>query len=109
VKKNYCWIWIAVDRLKKKFISFVCGTRQIGMKLYKGFRKIKVECYCSYYWKSYKEILASEKHIQSKAQTYTVEGYNSKALSFKRKTKCYSKSKEMLEKSLKLLMLKLNN
>jgi len=29
----------AVDRLKKKFISFVCGTRQTGMKLYKGLNK----------------------------------------------------------------------
>jgi len=49
------------------------------MKLYKGLGKIKVECYCSDYWKSYK-ILASEKYIQSKAETYTVDGYNSKTL-----------------------------
>jgi len=76
------------------------------MKLYKHLSKIKVECYCSDYWKSYKEILASEKHIQSKVETYTVEGCNSRIVHylarFKRKTKCYSKSKEMLEKSLKL-------
>jgi len=52
----------------------------------KRLSKIKVECYCSDYWKSYKEILASEKHIQSKAGTYTVEGYNSKALSSKVQT-----------------------
>ncbi len=25
-KKNYCWVWTAVDRLGKRFISFVCGA-----------------------------------------------------------------------------------
>ena len=51
-------------------------------------------------------------HIQSKAHTYTVEGYNSLFRHFlarmRRKTKCCSKSKEMLEYSIKLLILKRN-
>ena len=65
------------------------------------------------YWKSYKEFLPNVKHIQTKAETYTVEGYNSRIrhylARFKRKGKCYSKAKHMIEKSLKLLFLKLNN
>ena len=51
-------------------------------------------------------------HVQTKAETYTVEGYNSILRHFlarlKRKTKCYSKSVQMLIYSLKLLMLKRN-
>jgi len=79
-RTNY-WLWIAVDRFRKRFISFVCGTRErgtaTGMKLYKELSKIKVGCYCSDHWKSYKEIVESEKHIQSKTETYTVERDNS--------------------------------
>lgn len=29
------------------------------------------------YWKPYKQIVPKEKHVQSKAETFTVEGYNS--------------------------------
>jgi insertion element IS1 protein InsB len=51
--------------------------------------------------------------MQSKAETFTVEGYNSLIrhflARFRRKSKCYSKTKHMIEKSLKLLMLKLDN
>jgi len=54
----------------------------------------------------------TEKHIQSKAETFTVEGYNSLFRHFlarlRRKTKCYSKSEEMLMYSVTLLMAKWN-
>jgi insertion element IS1 protein InsB len=47
-------------------------------------------------------------HTQSKAETYTVEGYNSILRHFlarlRRKTKCYTKSLEMLKYSVLLLM-----
>ena len=65
------------------------------------------------YWKAYQEFLPEEKHIQSKAETFTVEGYTSLFRHFlarlRRKTKCYTKSLEMLIISVKLLMLKRNN
>ena len=52
------------------------------------------------------------KHIQSKAETFTVEGYHSLFRHFlaglRRKTKCYSKSKKMLRHSIMLLMAKRN-
>ncbi|MCL2597778.1 MAG: IS1 family transposase, partial [Paludibacter sp.] len=55
----------------------------------------------------------AEKLVQTKAETYTVEGYNSRIrhylARFKRKTKCYSKSQQMMEASLNLLLLKLND
>mgnify|MGYP001612435759 CR=1 FL=1 len=76
-------------------------------------KDIDINGFCSDYWKSYWELIPEEKHCESKKETFTVEGYNSRIrhylARFKRKTKCYSKSKYMIEMSLKLLFLKLNN
>ena len=62
------------------------------------------------YYKVYKSIIPKKKHIQSKAETYTVEGYNSLFRHFlarmRRKTKCYSKCIKMLEYSINLFMTK---
>ena len=74
---------------------------------------MNVNYYASDYWKSYEEFIPAEKHLQTKAETFTVEGYNSRIrhylARFRRKTKCYSKATFMIEISLNLLMLKLNN
>jgi insertion element IS1 protein InsB len=44
------------------------------------------------FWEAYVGVLPPKKHIQSKAETFTVEGYNSLVRHFlarmKRKTKC---------------------
>ena len=60
------------------------------------------------YWKPYQAIISKDKHVQSKAETFTVEGYNSLFRHFlarmRRKSKCYSKSVKMLELSILLLM-----
>ena len=83
------------------------------MKLWEQISGLDVGYYCSDYWKSYSEFLPKSKHVQTKAETYTVEGYNSRIrhylARFRRKGKCYSKAKHMIEKSLNLLMMKLNN
>jgi len=64
------------------------------------------------YWSPYGKFVPPELHTQSKAETYTVEGYNSLFRHFlarlRRKSKCYSKSKDMLKYSVMLLMLKWN-
>jgi len=94
----------------------VLGTRgtETGVKLFdKVENKNGNAIYMSDYWKAYQEFLPAQRHIQSKAQTYTVEGYNSLLrhflARFKRKTKCYSKSIQMLYWSALLLMEKRNN
>jgi len=60
------------------------------------------------YWRAYAEFLPRNVHTQSKAETYTVEGYNSIIRHFlarlRRKSKCYTKSLEMLKYSVLLLM-----
>ena len=114
-KKNYCWTWIAVDRLSKRFIAFVCGDRSTGtgLKLWDKIKDWDISVFYSDHWKSYNEFVPAEKLIQTKAETYTIEGYNSRIrhylARFKRKTKCYSKLQHMMEISLNLLFLKLNN
>ena len=99
----------------RKFIDFTFGTRgtETGIKL---FAKVYIHnheaTYMTDYWKGYSEIIPKRMHIQSKAETYTVEGYNSLLRHYlarlKRRTKCYSKSAEMLWYSLKLLFYKHN-
>ena len=65
------------------------------------------------YWKLYEAFVPRDIHVQSKVETYTVEGYNSIFRHFlahlRRKSKCYSKSEEMLRYSMLLLIEKWNN
>ena len=60
------------------------------------------------HWMAYAEFLPEKIHTQSKAEVYTVEGYNGVLRHFlarlRRKTKCYTKSLEMLKYSVLLLM-----
>jgi len=72
-----------------------------------------IEVVATDYWKAYETIVPQDKHhIQSKAETFTVEGYNSFFRHFlarlRRKSKCYSKSEKMLKYSVMLLMAKHN-
>ena len=59
-------------------------------------------------WRAYEEFVPRKIHTQSKAETYTVEGYNSIFRHFlarlRRKSKCYTKSLEMLKYSVLFLM-----
>ena len=48
-------------------------STETGKTLWEKIQDIDVQIYCSDYWKSYAEFLPREKHIQSKAETYTVE------------------------------------
>ncbi|MEQ1560024.1 MAG: hypothetical protein ABL933_13935 [Methyloglobulus sp.] len=71
------------------------------------------------YWQPYEHFVSTSLHTQSntiraqRAETYTVEVYNSLLrhglARLKRKTKCYSKSQDMLECSVKLFMAYWNN
>ena len=60
------------------------------------------------HWRVYAEFIPKTMHTQSKAETYTFEGYNSIFRHFlamlRRKTKCYTKSLEILNYSVLLLM-----
>ncbi|MCO5380991.1 MAG: IS1 family transposase [Methanosarcina barkeri] len=113
--KKYCWIWIAVDRVGKKFINCSFGSRgtETGQKLWEKLKEKEIEKVMTDHWRAYAEFVPDKIHTQSKAETYTVEGYNSIFRHFlarlRRKTKCYTKSLEMLKYSVILLMKYRNN
>ncbi|MBW1840163.1 MAG: IS1 family transposase, partial [Deltaproteobacteria bacterium] len=108
-------IWIAVDRYGKKFVNCVLGNRDTatGKQLWDVIQDKKIEQVMTDFWKPYEHFVPRDIHIQSKAETYTVEGYNSLFRHFlarlRRKTKCYRKNKKMLLYSVTLLMLKWND
>lgn len=62
--------------------------------------------YASDYWEAYAKFIPKEKHLQTKAETFTVEGVNNLLrhflARFHRKTHCYSKSLQMVHASLVL-------
>lgn len=84
-----------------------------GQRLWDAIDDKEIEEVMTDYWMPYQCFIPRERHTMSKKETYTVEGYNSICRHFlarlKRKTKCYSKSIEMLKYSLQLLMLKRND
>jgi insertion element IS1 protein InsB len=90
------------------------GSRdtETGRKLWDAIKNDSITDVMSDYWSPYEKFVPSGLHTQSKAETYTVEGYNSLFRHFlarlRRKSKCYSKSKDMLKYSVMLLMLKWN-
>ncbi len=100
MQKNLSTSLLAIDQQKQ------------GKKLWEGVKDRSKGFIATDYWGPYKKFVPKNKHIQSKAHTYTVEGYNSLFRHFlarmRRKSKCYSKSIEMLEYSVKLLILKRN-
>jgi insertion element IS1 protein InsB len=60
------------------------------------------------YWGPHEKFVPVGLHTQSKAEMYTVEGYNSLFRDFlarpRRKSKCYGKSKDMLKYSVMLFL-----
>jgi len=71
---------------------------------------LKVLKYATDYWKVYEIIIEKEKHIQTKAETFTIEGLNNRIrhylARFHRRTHCYSKSEYMVNLSLALFSVK---
>jgi insertion element IS1 protein InsB len=60
---------------------------------------LRAEIYATDHWRAY-SILPEDRHIRSKAHTYTVEGKNGQIrhylARFRRRTKCYSKAVHMV-------------
>ena len=90
------------------------GTRgtETGDKLWDSIKNKEIDKVATDYWKAYENFVSPEKHVQSKKETFTVEGYNSLFRHFlarlRRKSKCYSKCIKMLKYSIMLIMLKWN-
>ena len=104
----------AIDTNSKQILGFVCGKTDTNTfkRLYQQLNTHNIQLFFSDYWKSYRQVILKPKHITSKAQTFTIEGYNGLIrhfiARFTRKSKCYSKSEKMIENTLNLLFAKWN-
>jgi IS1 family transposase len=96
-------------------VDFQLGSRETktGNKLWRKLKNMDNNTIIATdYWKAYRQFIPKNRHTQSKAETFTVESYNSVLRHYlarlKRKTKCYSKSYLMLKLSILMLMIKHN-
>ena len=104
-KKRKIWRWLAVDRTSGRILAWQLGSR--GKKTLKRLlaqrARWRIERFATDSWKAYR-IIAPQRRIESKQETYTVEGVNSRFrhffARFQRKTFCYTKSLEVLALSI---------
>ena len=52
------------------------------MKLWNEIKHHQVDRFATDYWKVYPKIIPKRKHVQTKKETFTVEGYNRACLKF---------------------------
>jgi insertion element IS1 protein InsB len=105
-----------VDRERGKVLDFVVGNRseRTERRLYERLKGYQGKQFYTDYWRrSYKAILPSYLHKASKAETHGVERVNSLIrhylARFRRQSRCFSRSLEMMVCSLELLFfLKIN-
>jgi insertion element IS1 protein InsB len=109
-KKNIAGSGLLLIELGKSSSTalLVAEERKLENYFGKKLKKKEIEKVMTDHWKEYAEFIPEKIHTKSKAETYTVEGYNSILRHFlarlRRKTKCYTKSLQMLKSSVLLLM-----
>ena len=105
-KKNKCWVWLAYDRERKRTCAIQLGHRdtQTGQQLWKQLDLFEVKKACTDHYSVYNRIVPETLHVQTKAETYSIEGLNSRIrhylARFHRKTFCYSKAWHMVQATL---------
>ena len=102
-KQRKLWIWLAYSRAKKRIIAVEVGSRgdKPLKRLWAKVRKHNPFAVCTDKWKVYRKIIQANWLIQSKKYTHNIEAQNSLLRDFikrfNRKTKAYSKSKQVAE------------
>ena len=108
LKRSQCWLWLAVDSIFDKVLGFVCGRRMIktGKVFWQQIKHLPTMGYGTDVLKSYENFIPHAKHYASKTFTTQIESLDCRLRHYlarlHRKTLCWSKSKTMLEVSLKL-------
>lgn len=103
------WVWIAYDRERGRPLAHQEGQRDFyyGRQLFDQVKGIRCPCYATDHWESYNDFLPPEKHVRGKRHTHCLESFNATVrhylARFHRRTKCYSKSAQMVSASLTLL------
>ena len=104
-----------MDSIFGKVLDFVCGRRTIktAKLLWQQNKHLLTMGYATDKLKTYENFIPNAMHYASKTITTQLESLNCRLRRYlarlHRKTLCYSKSKTMLEVSLKLLIHQLNN
>ena len=110
-KKRKLWVWLAINRYTQEPLAISTGSR--GKKTFKSIMATISSYSTTHYatdsWKIYSS-LPREKHLVGKRHTTQIESLNANIrhyLSrFRRRTRCYSKSPDMVLLSLYLLLYK---
>ena len=102
---------LLIDMEKGSSTSLLAYWRQEQRNrksLWENIKANKMKYIASDYWKPYESIIPPEKHLQTKAETFTVEGYNSLLRHFlagmRRKENQNAMKIEMLKLSILMLM-----
>ena len=104
-----------MDSTVGKVLGFVYGGRSIktARELFKQLKGLPTMGYGTDFLKTYEQLIPTTVQHQGKTFTTQIESLNCRLRHYlarlNRRTLCYSKSKRMLEISLKLLIHKLNN
>ena len=104
------WIWTAVNHFQPGLLDWTIGDHSATTfkPLWKRIRLWNCYFWVSDGWKVYDSFLPDEDRIISKTYMTRVEGENSRLRHYlarlRRKTFCYSKSVEMLNISIRLLV-----
>ena len=110
LKKNKVWIWTTVNHFQPGILAWAVGDR--SAKTFELMWQIVSLWRCYFYvtdgYKVYPSYIPDGEQIVSKTYMTRVEGENCRLRHYlarlHRKTLCYSKSIEMLKKSIKLLI-----
>lgn len=109
-QKNKIWLWTAVDHFKQGIIGWVLGDHSVQtfQPLWDSVSKWQCYFYVTDGWKVYSSLIPNADHIISKTYMTRVEGENTRLRHYlarlHRKTLRYSKSKQMLRHSIRLLI-----
>ena len=115
VKKNKIWLWTAVNKHSPGILAWIFGDRsaETFKQLWKTIRCWKSFLYVTDGYAVYPCFIDDCDHLVKKTYMTRVEGENTRLRHYlarlHRRTLCYSKSKEMLKLSIKLLLHYLQN
>jgi insertion element IS1 protein InsB len=106
-EKNALWIWRAIDGISRRALSWYLGCR--GDDDLKNLVEAIDDKKCDFVpdeWGGFFRCLPEDRHFYGKDLTFPIEATNSdirhRLARFKRKTKASSRSREMVDISLKL-------
>jgi len=106
------WLWWAIDRSSKRVCGWALGDRstQTAERLDAQLPHAEHITFCTDFWRPYELIFQTQRHLQGKTHTFTIESWNNRIRIYlarlRRRTHCYSKSSKNLAASILLFLLR---